>query len=1209
MFRRIIFIVICAALAGGGGARHLEGAGHLDGESAAHLDAHLAGGALYDEPKALAPYAPAGRRRVKAELRSPKAAAIADTAGAVLPEHGRAESKARLAGLSDRQAIIGTLATCTVTTRADSGSGSLRACLLQAAVNGTILFDAGVFPPASPAAIKLASVLPAITVNGLTIDGSNAGAVLDGSGLSAGAGLVVSGAGSVTIRGLQIEGFPSDGIELLDGAHDCVIGGDRGIGTGPLGQGNLVSGNGDTGVWLEGPGVINNRIQGNFIGTDLNGTSAIPNSVDGVVLLAADDNLVGGEEPGTGNLISGNGRIGVNLNEDCSGNRVVGNIIGTEVNGAADLGNGQLGVLIGFGAHDNVVGGATVALRNVISGNGLSGVLIKDADTTGNRVTGNFIGTAASGIVALGNEEAGLLIGFGAHGNTIGGTSAGAGNLISGNGGSGVWIQNAGTTGNQVLGNLIGVDVTGISALSNGNDGITILGGAGGNSIGGNAAGAGNVISGNGDRGITIQGLGSDDNRILGNTVGADATGTKAVANSGDGIVIMAGASNNVVGGDTPGARNLISGNSDGNDETDEAGIYLQDADTAGNRILGNYIGTDGTGTGSLGNGDVGIVLALGAHDTIIGGETPGAANVISGNGGHGVSLQQAGTDHNRIVGNTIGLDATGTHSLTNGETGVFIGFTASNNVVGGEAPGTRNLINGGVWLQDPGTTGNQVLGNYVGTDANGTTAPGNQGDGVALIDGPSGNVVGGETPAAANIISGNAKHGVFMQGAGTTANEVKGNTIGADVTGAQSLGNGLNGVLIMYGSTSNVVGGNTAGARNVISGNGLYGVQLQDPGTTGNRVQGNYIGTDVNGTAALANAKDGVIISQGASDNLVGGETPGDGNLISGNAEMGVNINQDVTGNRVLGNTIGADVTGAKALGNGQAGVHIGFGAFDNVVGGAEAGMRNIISGNEMAGVYIKNLGTTGNNVLGNYIGTDVSGAHAIPNAADGVAICFAASGNVVGGEAAGEGNLISGNSGAGVWIQNTGTTLNRVAGNIIGARAAGTGDLGNLNGGIVLTGESQGNILGPYNSILFNDLAGVIISGEKTLRNTITRNAIHHNAGLPIDFVDTPQPIGPVNAPVLGQYTIESSTLTGAACAGCRVEVFANLDAQPAGTVYLAAATANATNTFTVTLSSPPPLPFLHATATDPQGTTSEFSFGLDTHLRQIYLPIVLR
>ena len=208
-----------------------------------------------------------------------------------------------------------------------------------------------------------------------------------------------------------------------------------------------------------------------------------------------------------------------------------------------------------------------------------------------------------------------------------------------------------------------------------------------------------------------------------------------------------------MVGGDAPGARNLISGNDDGNDETDEAGVFIQDADTAGNRVLGNYIGTDATGARPPGQWRCGYRPApVGAHDTVIGGETPGAGNVISGNGGHGVVLQQVGTDGNRITGNTIGLDATGTYSLTNGDTGVFVGFAASNNVVGGENPGARNLINGGVWLQDPETSGNRVLGNYIGTDVTGTASPGNHGDGVALVDGPNGNVVGGETSAARNV-------------------------------------------------------------------------------------------------------------------------------------------------------------------------------------------------------------------------------------------------------------------------------------------------------------------------------------------------------------------------------------------------------------------------------------------------------------------------
>ena len=359
------------------------------------------------------------------------------------------------------------------------------------------------------------------------------------------------------------------------------------------------------------------------------------------------------------------------------------------------------------------------------------------------------------------------------------------------------------------------------------------------------------------------------------------------------------------------------------------------------------------------------------------------------------------------------------------------------------------------------------------------------------------------------------------------------------------------------------------------------------------------------------------MVIANGASDNLIGGETPGERNLISGNGEIGVNFSRNATyagdgatANRVLGNYIGTDVTGTQALGNGQFGVHIGFGAYDNVVGGAEAGMRNVISGNAKAGVLIKNPGTTGNHVLGNYIGTDVTGTRAVPNAMDGVAICFAASGNIVGGEAPGEGQpdqrqplrpvygfRIPAQLATGWWATSSAPT-HRVQAIWATWRAASSSPLG-----------SQGNVLGPNNSIVFNGLAGVIISGTTTLRNTITRNSIYQNDGPPIDFVDTPEPTGPVGLPALERYAPASRTLTGRACVGCRVEVFANPDAQPAGTIYLGRCHRERDRRVHADAQRPPPLPFLHATATDPQGTTSEFSSGLNTNRARIYLPSVLR
>jgi hypothetical protein len=139
-----------------------------------------------------------------------------------------------------------------------------------------ILFDATVFPSAAPQSIMLTSQLPEITADRLVIDASNAGVILNGSAMSQGSGLVVAGADGVVIRGLQVVNFPVDGIDLGTGTTNAIIGGDRAIGVGPLGQGNLLSGNGETGAWVHGAGTTGNRFLGNFVGTDVTGRIARP---------------------------------------------------------------------------------------------------------------------------------------------------------------------------------------------------------------------------------------------------------------------------------------------------------------------------------------------------------------------------------------------------------------------------------------------------------------------------------------------------------------------------------------------------------------------------------------------------------------------------------------------------------------------------------------------------------------------------------------------------------------------------------------------------------------------------------------------------------------------------------------------------------------------------------------------------------------------
>ncbi|HKZ26574.1 MAG TPA: hypothetical protein VJ086_01610, partial [Rubrobacteraceae bacterium] len=201
--------------------------------------------------------------------------------------------------------------------------------------------------------------------------------------------------------------------------------------------------------------------------------------------------------------------------------------------------------------------------------------------------------------------------------------------------------------------------------------------------------------------------------------------------------------------------------------------------------------------------------------------------------------------------------------------------FDARVNTVGGTASGAGNIISGnqddGVEVSGNLATDNQVLGNFVGTDENGTADLGNGNDGLEISSGADDNTVGGTTTAARNILSGNGGNGVqIIGGLLATSNEVQGNFIGTNVTGNAALGNSGDGVHISQAEV-NTIGGTTAAARNIISGNVGDGVVLFGTDATGNKVQGNFIGTGANGTTALGN-DDGVAISS-ANDSTIGSD------------------------------------------------------------------------------------------------------------------------------------------------------------------------------------------------------------------------------------------------------------------------------------------------------------------------------------------------
>jgi hypothetical protein len=1036
---------------------------------------------------------------------------------------------------------------------------------------------------------------------------------------------------------------------------------------------NVISGNTGDGIQISGANASGNVVAGNYIGTDVSGLTALANAI-GIEVDSAPDTTIGGltvtPGAGAGNVISGNAPQGVVISgAGAAGTVIEGNIIGLGADGSTVMGgqsafpgppgesllNFPTGLVLN-GTTNVTIGGTASGARNVISGNYYGVLLYADFSDV---VAGNYLGTDITGLLSRGNEYASVSLDNNATDDTIGGATPAARNVISGsigfNGGGGNGIDEEDAPADNLIGgNYIGLDATGTAPSPNR---IGIYDQGTGDTIGGTTLGARNVISGNTTAGIFVV-VGGDT--VEGNYIGTNAAGTAALGNSTG--IELDDATNVTIGGTAAGAGNLISGNTYGV----SAGNYSE-----ANVIAGNYIGTDATGNAAVGN-FTGILDDQGGDDTI-GGTAAGAGNVISGNV-VGISVDYLGALPEYIQGNLIGLGEDGSTVVANTQYGIFVGaqlapYQATGVLVGGTAPGARNVISGnaiaGILLGGNGPSAT-IQGNYIGTDPTGTLARGN---GTGIISTSLDVTIGGTTAAARNVISGNLGDGVNVTAiieasnrAGIAAGDlVDGNYIGTDFMGTIAMGNGGYGVE-MTSDGVNTLGGTAAGAANVISGNGLGGVNITggglsfyaqggtteeiygadgtlyetkaadthvyqsnianqvlaslDLGTqpnamvfgpngnlyvdtqagsiveisptltvlgtfvpaatsglinptgltfgpdgnlyvadfsqnsvfefngstgapmgpfvsagsgglngpedltfgpdgnlyvssystfqidrysgangtflgsftaggpvqypsgpvlhpwglafdqtgvlnvvlteagTGNSdgtgvierynpqtgtdlgpnvtgltnptslsfspggvvVQGNFIGTTPSGTVALPNTGDGIDVTDSPA-NSIGGTTAGAGNVISGNAGSGVAINGNLAAaNVVVGNFIGTDLTGTSPLGN-MEGVSINGGAYANMIGGTTAPARNIISGNNGPGVVItSSVATSGNLILGNYIGTDITGTTGLPNISGGVEVL--ASNNTIGGTQAGAGNIIAFNGGDGAFV-----------------------------------------------------------------------------------------------------------------------------------------------------------------------------------------------
>lgn len=365
-------------------------------------------------------------------------------------------------------------------------------------------------------------------------------------------------------------------------------------------------------------------------------------------------------------------------------------------------------------------------------------------------------------------------------------------------------------------------------------------------------------------------------NRICDCWTGPAPGGNTAHANAKQGIQISDGAHGNIIG---PG--NVISGNQ-------EYGVWMSGTGTTENIVTGNRIGTNAAGNAALANGIGGLIITAGADGNIV-----SSGNIISGNTNAGIWL--AGDVENTLVeGNHIGLGASGNHAVPNSFAGIYVVGGASNNRI------RQNVISGnvseGLRIADPGSSGNRVEWNLVGTDSTGLAAMANGFAGLTIFDGAAGNLL------AHNLVSGNTSYGIVIGGLLADGNEISGNLLGVRRDGA-ALGNGFAGLAIWGGARDSVV------SNNLIRHQGSYGIALFDAATTGHQITRNSISS--NGFLGIGI---GPANRAQAAPQLTSGVAGGTGLNVSGSlaSTPGQSFRIEVFANPAPGNEEGARYLGS---------------------------------------------------------------------------------------------------------------------------------------------------------------------------------------------------------------------------------------------------------------------------------------------------------
>ena len=668
----------------------------------------------------------------------------------------------------------------------------------------------------------------------------------------------------------------------------------------------------------------------------------------------------------------------------------------------------------------NTVGEKGLAVSDVT----IRGLVINNFDVgisigSNSVVEFNFIGVDPSGTVDLGNR---LGIGVFGENNRIGGTGPGTGNLISGND-TGIWV--GGTLGpssmtTTIQGNLIGTNASGLGALGN-REGIRLVYSKG--AIIGGIGSARNTISGN-VIGIQIT-PNSSDNRVIGNYIGPKFTGTGAI---GNGFGITASGYDDTIGGTAPGEGNVISGNSQDGVTTDGA---------LRNVFQGNLIGVAADGTTSMGNGGHGIEIRDSLR-VVVGGADPGAGNVIAFNGEAGVFVQNS--TKNPIVGNRIhsngGLGIELANANNNQETPVLSTAAGNPTAISGTARGDNDTTFRIDFYQntacDPSGSGEgeSYLGSTdvtidAGGEATFAAVPGQTVDLDAVITAtatdPDDN-----TSEFSNCIS----VGPVVDSTGDAPDATPGDRLCDDGAEACTLRAAIQVANLDSNLTPILFNIPGAGPHTIQPSPALPEITepvfidgYSQPGAKPNTSTSTSTST-TSANSVLKIELDGTNVGAGTDTNglvIIANGSTVQGLAINRFLSSGIRVEHNPDGSAtedisVLGNFIGTDVSGTTALGNGTGVLLVGIN--DTQIGSGDPADRNVIAGSVGFGVGFIGPNNSGMVVQGNFIGVGSDGVTPLGNGGDGVDI-VGGFGNMIGGGARPWSNVIANNGGAGVNVR----------------------------------------------------------------------------------------------------------------------------------------------------------------------------------------------